>query len=115
MTSHCKRSTRSTPPTSTNSSSNDTAAPPPSSPPTVNQSNGSRSWPTRYSPNRRSTGSNPLPTNSFSTASPTVNANDQPSPPTARLTNRAPRRDHQDADADPREVVPSHWRTGGPI
>ena len=77
-TSRSKPSTRSTPPTSTSSSSTGTAPRPRSSPRIVNRSTGSVSWPTRCSPNPRSTGSNPPPTNSSWTASHTVNANDPP-------------------------------------
>ena len=64
-----------------------------------------------------STGSNPPPTNSCSTASPTANARSPPSPnPTiAALTLSHQSRDHPDADAEDRHLVPCHWRNGGPI
>ena len=58
----------------------------------------------------------PPPTNSSSTASPTDSDNDPASPPpTSTLTKRRHLGDHHNADADTRQVVPSHWRSGGPI
>ena len=81
------------------------------------RSSGSARWPTPSSPNPPSTGCSPPPTNSSSTASPTGNARNHqsPIPTTTALTNHRPLGDHHDADADTPEVVPSHWRWGGPI
>ena len=68
---------------------------------------------TRCSPNPPSTDCSPPHTNSSSTESPTANDRSRPSPTT--LTTHPPLGDHHDADADTPEVVPSHWRWGGPI
>ena len=122
-TSPSNPSTHSTPRMSTSSSSNATAPLRPSSPRTANRSSGSPSWPTRSSHNPRSTGSNPPPTNLFSTASPTGNARSPASPPTTRLTRHHRPRDHHAADNDTptkwshatdAQVVPSSWRTTVP-
>jgi Transposase, Mutator family len=67
------------------------------------------------SPHRRSTGCIPPPANLSSTASPTDNDNDPPPLSTPAVTTPHHLGDHHDADADTHEVVPSHWRTRGPI
>src|SRR5581483_1037967 len=62
----------------------------------------------------RSNGSSPPRTSSFSTARATANGR-SPSSATTPLTTHRPARDHHAADADTPQVVPSPWRTGGPI
>src|SRR6266702_6415213 len=101
MTSACSRWTPPTPPTSTRSSSNGTAPRPPSPPRTASPPNGWPSWPTRCSPSRRSTGSNPPPTNWSSTASTTGTGKSQPSP-RGPASNHEPPTDRGGAAPTPR-------------
>jgi len=88
------------------------------------QVSGWHSWPTRSSPNQPSTDSSPPPTNSSSKASPTGAARSPDTAPTktpnhaghvAVLDAHSASHHHHPADAEDPDMVPCHWRNGGPI